>query len=155
MGVLAALADEHCIDLGLRDVATVRDEMRRLGCWTGPRPAAPEFTAPPNPVPGVGQAVLAGWRMLLDAGRLQDGEPHLAATARPAVARLSPETAASIGASETLTVSTERGSITLPLEITDMPTGVVWLPLNSPGSTVHATLGVAPGAVVSISGAAS
>jgi NADH-quinone oxidoreductase subunit G len=52
-------------------------------------------------------------------------------------------------------VSTDRGSITLPLEITDMPTGVVWLPLNSPGSSVHATLGVAPGAVVSISGAAS
>ncbi|MFL0290054.1 NADH-quinone oxidoreductase subunit G [Mycobacterium sp. SMC-18] len=155
MGVLAALADEHCIDLGLRDVATVRNEMNRLGCWTGPRPAAPEFTAPPNPVPGPGQAVLAGWRMLLDAGRLQDGEPHLAATARPAVARLSPDTAASVGASETLTVSTDRGSITLPLEITDMPTGVVWLPLNSPGSPVHATLGVAPGAVVSISGAAT
>lgn len=155
MGVLAALADEHCIDLGLRDVATVRNEMNRLGCWTGPRPAAPEFTAPPNPVPGPGQAVLAGWRMLLDAGRLQDGEPHLAATARPAVARLSPDTAASVGASETLTVSTDRGSLTLPLVITDMPTGVVWLPLNSPGSTVHATLGVAPGAVVSISGAAT
>jgi len=155
MGVLAALADEHCIDLGLRDVATVRNEMSRLGCWTGPRPAPPEFTAPPNPVPGPGQAILAGWRMLLDAGRLQDGEPNLAATARLAVARLSPETAAGIGASESLTVSTDRGSITLPLEITDMPAGVVWLPLNSPGSTVHATLGVAPGAVVSISGAGS
>jgi NADH-quinone oxidoreductase subunit G len=153
MGVLAALADEHCIDLGLRDVATVRDEMNRLGCWTGPRPAAPEFTAPPSPVPGPGQAVLAGWRMLLDAGRMQDGEPNLAATARPAVARLSADTAASVGAAETVTVSTDRGSITLPLEITDMPTGVVWLPLNSPGSAVHATLGVAPGAVVSISGA--
>ncbi|BBZ58658.1 MULTISPECIES: NADH-quinone oxidoreductase subunit G [Mycolicibacterium] len=155
MGVLAALADEHCIDLGLRDVAAVRNEMTRLGCWTGPRPAAPEFTATPNPVPGPGQAILAGWRMLLDAGRLQDGEPHLAATARPAVARLSPDTAASVGASEILTVSTDHGSITLPLELTDMPTGVVWLPLNSPGSTVHATLGVAPGAVVSISGAAT
>ncbi|MUL46440.1 NADH-quinone oxidoreductase subunit G [Mycobacterium sp. CBMA293] len=150
MGVLAALADEHCIDLGLRDVVTVRDEMHRLGCWTGPRPAGPDVAAAPNPAPGPGQAILAGWRMLLDAGRMQDGEPHLAATARPAVARLSRETADSINARDTLTVSTERGSITLPLEITDMPGGVVWLPLNSPGSTVHPTLGVAPGAVVSI-----
>ena len=144
---------QHCIDLGLRDVAAVRDEMNRLGCWTGPRPAAPEFDALPNPVPGPGQAVLAGWRMLLDAGRMQDGEPNLAATARPVVARLSPDTAAGVNAGDTVTVSTEHGSITLPLEITDMPTGVVWLPLNSPGSTVHRTLGVAPGAIVSISGA--
>lgn len=153
MGVLAALADEHCIDLGLRDVATVREEMNRLGCWTGPRPAAPDFDALPNPVPGPGQAVLAGWRMLLDAGRMQDGEPNLAATARPVVARLSPDTAASIGAGDTVTVSTGQGSITLPLEITDMPAGVVWLPLNSPGSTVHQTLGVTPGEIVTISGA--
>ena len=36
--------------------------------------------------------------MLLDAGRLQDGEPHLAGTARPPVARLSAATAAEIGA---------------------------------------------------------
>lgn len=84
---------------------------------------------------------------------MQEGEPNLAATARPAVARLSPDTAASVGAEDTLTVSTEHGSITLPLEITEMPTGVVWLPLNSPGSTVHAMLRVAPGAVVSISAA--
>ena len=89
------------------------------------------------------------------AAPVQVARAHLAATARPAVARLSPDTAASVGASETLTVSTDHGSITLPLELTDMPTGVVWLPLNSPGSTVHATLGVAPGAVVSISGAAT
>ena len=32
-----------------------------------------------------------------------------------------------------------------------MPDGVVWLPLNSPGSAVHtATLGVTVGAVVQI-----
>ena len=96
--------------------------------------------------------MLAGWRMLLDAGRLQDGEPHLAGTARPPVARLSAATAAEIGAADgdLVTVSTERGEITLPLAITDMPDRIVWLPLNSPGSAVHRQLGVTAGAVVSI-----
>jgi NADH-quinone oxidoreductase subunit G len=38
----------------------------------------------------------------------------------------------------------------LPLTITEMPEHVVWLPLNSPGSAVHRTLGVTAGAVVRI-----
>jgi NADH-quinone oxidoreductase subunit G len=90
--------------------------------------------------------------MLLDAGRLQDGEPHLAGTARTALARLSPATAAEIGVldGELVTVSTDRGGITLPVEMTDMDDRVVWLPLNSAGSSVHQTLGVGVGAVVSI-----
>ncbi len=102
--------------------------------------------------PGSGEAVLTGWRMLLDAGRMQDGEPHLAGTARAPVVRLSAETAAEIGAAEgdPVTVSTARGAITLPLAVTDMPDHVVWLPLNSPGSAVHRQLGVGPGAVVKI-----
>jgi NADH-quinone oxidoreductase subunit G len=90
--------------------------------------------------------------MLLDRGRLQDGEPHLAGTARAPLARLSAATAAEIGVDtgDTVTVSTQRGAITLPLEVSDMDDRVVWLPLNSPGSQVHATLGVTTGAVVSI-----
>jgi NADH-quinone oxidoreductase subunit G len=90
--------------------------------------------------------------MLLDAGRLQDGEPHLAGTARPAVARLSAATAAGIGAADgqPVTVSTGRGSVSLPLAVTQMPDGVVWLPLNSTGSAVHSQLSVTTGAVVHI-----
>ena len=49
---------------------------------------------------------------------------------------------------ESVTVATKRGEITLPLEITDMPDRVVWLPMNSPGSAVHQQLGVTAGAVV-------
>ncbi len=95
---------------------------------------------------------MAGWRQLLDAGRLQDGEPHLAGTARAPVVRLSADTAAEIGAADgdDVTVSTARGSITLPLTVTDMPDRVVWLPLNSPGSAVHRQLGVTIGNVVKI-----
>jgi len=68
------------------------------------------------------------------------------------VVRLSAGTADAIGADEgdRVTVSTDRGAITLPLTITEMPDHVVWLPLNSPGSAVHRTLGVTTGAVVHI-----
>ena len=55
-----------------------------------------------------------------------------------------------VAAGESVTVSTERGAVTLPVEITDMVDGVVWLPLNSAGSAVHATLGVTVGQPVAI-----
>ena len=150
--VLQILADELGIDLGFRTIEEAREEMTRLGSWDGERPTTPSTESRSTVSLQAGEAVLAGWRMLLDAGRLQDGEPHLAGTARPAVARLSAATAAGIGASDgqPVTVSTGRGSVSLPSAITEMPDGVVWLPLNSPGSAVHSQLGVTTGAVVHI-----
>ncbi|MFJ5870668.1 NADH-quinone oxidoreductase subunit G [Dietzia maris] len=108
-----------------------------------------------GPEPGAGQAVLATWRMLLDDGRMQDGEPHLAGTARRPVARLSPTTARELGAADgdPVTVSTDRGAITLPLAVTEMPDRVVWVPQNSPGSAVGPTLGAAAGDLVGIAAA--
>lgn len=149
--VLNFLADEVGVDLGLPTADAADADRARLGLWSGQRVAAPQIS--PEPArPHAGQVVLAGWRMLLDAGRLQDGEPHLAGTARPAVARLSAATASDVGvaAGEPVTVSTERGAVTLPVEITDMVDGVVWLPVNSAGSAVHATLGVIVGQPVAI-----
>ena len=150
--VLRTLADEIGVDLGLPSAAAAGEELARLGWWGGTRPTAPEEAASRPAQPGKGEAVLTGWRMLLDAGRLQDGEPYLAGTARAPVARLSATTAAEIGVAEgeSVTVATKRGEITLPLEITDMDDRVVWLPMNSPGSAVHQQLGVTAGAVVSI-----
>ena len=60
-----------------------------LGIWDGEYAPAPTVAAGEPAQPGAGEAVLAGWRMLLDNGRLQDGEPHLAGTAHPIVVRLS------------------------------------------------------------------
>jgi NADH-quinone oxidoreductase subunit G len=148
--VLATLADELGVNLGVRSADQARTEMAALGGWDGPRPAAPDVRPGGPQALQSGEAILAGWRMLLDAGRLQDGEPHLAGTARPPVARLSAGTAASIGATDTVTVSTGRGSVTLPLALTEMPDQVVWLPLNSPGCAVHTALGVTTGAVVRV-----
>jgi len=150
--VLHALAGALGAELGFSTPAGARGEMARLGLWDGPRPEPP--TVPAGRVPALerGEATLAGWRMLLDGGRLQDGEPHLAGTARPAVARLSAATAADVGCKDgdPVTVSTGRGSITLPLAITEMADQVVWLPLNSAGSAVHRALGVSTGAVVHV-----
>ncbi|MGF2952711.1 NADH-quinone oxidoreductase subunit G [Mycobacterium sp. THU-M116] len=164
--VLDALADEMGIYLGLSTADAARAELAGLGTWDGnwaagpdiaaPRPAAsgggPGSGGPDSGGPEKGQAVLTGWRMLLDGGRMQDGEPHLAGTARTPVARLSAGTAAEIGVAdgEAVTVGTPRGSITLPLSVTDMPDRVVWLPLNSPGSAVHRELGVTVGSIVKI-----
>jgi NADH-quinone oxidoreductase subunit G len=106
--------------------------------------------------PQQGEALLATWKLLLDDGRLQDQEPYLAGTRKPAVALLSETTAkeAGVASGGSLTVSTERGSVTLPAQVADMPDRVVWLPTLSPGSHVHETLGVAAGAVVRISAGA-
>ena len=148
--VLATLADEAGTSLGFRTPAEARDEMAGLGGWTGSRPAAPALAPTGGGDLEPGEATLAGWRMLLDCGRLQDGEPNLAGTAVAPVARMSRITAASIGNPDTITVSTGRGAVRLPLAVTEMPDQVVWLPLNSPGSEVHRNLGVTAGATVHI-----
>ncbi|GAA0630879.1 NADH-quinone oxidoreductase subunit G [Sporichthya brevicatena] len=149
--VLEAIADEMDRSLGLRDGAAARNELAALGRWSGPV-AASNVPAPSAPAPQRGEAVLASWNLLLDLGRMQDGEPHLARTARKPVVRLSAATAEEIGASDggLVVVTTDRGTVTLPLTVTDMPDRVVWLPMKSPGSAVRRDLGVDAGAVVRI-----
>ncbi|MDP9399153.1 MAG: NADH-quinone oxidoreductase subunit G [Actinomycetota bacterium] len=150
--VLHGLADEMGVTLGLPHVAAARAELAELGAWEGARVPVPSVTASGPTRPGAGQALLATWPHLLDLGRLQDGEPFLAATAKAARVRLSAETAAEIGAAEgtPVSVQTARGTITLPLALTEMPDGVVWLPTNSAGSQVRRTLGVDAGVLVTI-----
>jgi NADH-quinone oxidoreductase subunit G len=150
--VLSMLAGELDRPLHLESVDAVRRELAEFDPWEGSRVATPDVPSAVPPAPGPGDAVLATWRLLLDDGRGQDGEPHLAGTAHPAVARVSAGTAAALGVGDgsALRVSTERGSIELPAEITDMPDGVVWLPTRSVGSAVHRDLGVGHGAVVGL-----
>ncbi|GAA4869526.1 NADH-quinone oxidoreductase subunit G [Serinicoccus chungangensis] len=151
--ILDRLADALGVRLGTGTVTEVRHELTGLDRWAGTRPAAPTVAAAGPASPVAGEAVLATWHHLLDAGRLQDGEPFLAGTAPTAVARLSAATAADAGvqAGGTVRVATTTGSLELPVQVTAMQDGVVWLPTNSPGCTVRATLGVDAGAVVSLS----
>jgi NADH-quinone oxidoreductase subunit G len=145
--VLHTLAEELDVDLGLPTAEAARAELLRLGAGTS-RLAAPHVAPTTPATPRQGQAVLATWHELLDAGRMSVGDEYLAATAKPARALLSPATASEVG--ERVTVSTARGSITVPVEVADMPDGVVWLPTNARGCAVRATLGAVPGNVVSI-----
>ncbi|MFD8631599.1 MULTISPECIES: NADH-quinone oxidoreductase subunit G [unclassified Streptomyces] len=150
--VLHMLADAADRPLALPDVHAVRRELERLGPWEGPL-ATEQSTDPlPMPRPGVGEAVLAGHRLLLDQGRLQEGDDALAGTRHEASARLSAATAAETGVKngDVLAVTGPAGSVELPLRVTEMPDRVVWLPLNSTGSGVLADTGAAPGALVRI-----
>ncbi|MFD9723977.1 NADH-quinone oxidoreductase subunit G [Streptomyces sp. NPDC059072] len=150
--VLHMLADAADRPLALPDVHAVRRELERLGPWEGPL-ATEQSTDPlPMPRPGVGEAVLAGHRLLLDQGRLQEGDEALAGTRHEASARLSAATAAETGvrSGDVLAVTGPAGSVELPLRVTEMPDRVVWLPLNSTGSGVLADTGAAPGALVRI-----
>jgi NADH-quinone oxidoreductase subunit G len=152
--VLDWIAEAMGVVLGTPTARAVQAEIQRLGAWSGNRPSDPQQAPGVARTPGSGSAVLATWHLLLDDGRLQDAEPYLAGTRKPAVLRLSPTTAKEIGASDGVPVSvrTDRGEITLPLTVTpDMADGVVWLPTNSPGSHVRSALGATAGDVVQIS----
>ncbi|NEC69903.1 molybdopterin dinucleotide binding domain-containing protein, partial [Streptomyces sp. SID9727] len=154
--VLHMLADAMDAHLGLPDLRAARRELDRLGGRQGGYADDPRVSAQPLPRPGDGEAILAGHRMLLDLGRLQEGDTALAGTRHEAVARLSAATAAESGVKDgdLLAVSGPAGSVELPLRVTDMPDRVVWVPLNSTGRGVPATTGARPGGVVRIGPAA-
>ncbi|HEY0814263.1 MAG TPA: molybdopterin dinucleotide binding domain-containing protein, partial [Pseudonocardia sp.] len=150
--VLDTLAVEMDVDLFTQTPAAAAGEFARLGPRTGVAPAAPTVAAGIPRTPGFGQAVLATWRQLIDHSSLAVDEPHLAGTARPAVVRVNPATAARLGLTEgePATVRTERGAIALPVAFADLPDGVVWLPGNSDESRVRAVLGAGHGGLVGV-----
>ncbi|MFI9254889.1 NADH-quinone oxidoreductase subunit G [Streptomyces sp. NPDC053069] len=154
--VLQMLADAMDVHLGLPDLRTTRAEIDRLGSWDGPRAAEPQESAGTLPRPAVGEAVLAGHRLLLDHGVLQEGDEALAGTRHAARARVSAATAAEAGIKDgdVLAVTGPAGTVGLPLQITEMPDRVVWLPLNSVGAGVASGTGAQPGSLVRIGPAA-
>ncbi|GIH09974.1 NADH-quinone oxidoreductase [Rhizocola hellebori] len=154
--VLDAIAAQLGISLGTADVHAVRRELSSLPASQTGRPAMPTASPDSGTVElDKGQALLATWSQLLDLGSLTDGDEVLAGTARPPVVRLSKARAAELGIADgdPVTVGTQRGAVTLPALITELPDQVVWLPTNSPGSTLRRTLG--PATVVTVSGGKS
>ena len=149
--VLHALAEELDVPLGLPSVAAARDELVRLAPGTN-RPAAPSVAAVAPDVPAKGEALLATWHELIDAGRMQDGDEHLAGTAKPARALLNVATAAEVGVVDggSIAVATLRGTLVLPVVIAELPDRVVWLPTNARGCAVRATLGATSGDIVTL-----
>jgi NADH-quinone oxidoreductase subunit G len=153
--VLSALADGMGSDLGLRNAARARAELLELGRWDGQRSAAPQIEPARVSRPGHGTAVLATWRLALDASRAMDGEAPLMATARTPVARMTARTAADAGVDGRVVIGNDRGSLTLPVEIVPtMTDGVVWVPNRAPGLAVSEHLAASAGDIVTIGPAA-
>ncbi len=162
-GALTLLAEALGHALGLQTAEAARAELAEFEPWTGARAeldasaepkvakSAKAAKAPAVPKGGIG-LVLATWRTLLDAGRLQDGEPFLAGTATPAHACVSAATAtaAQVSEGDLVTVRSSAGSVTVPVVIGDVLDGVVWLPTNSAGCAVHRDLGAGSGSAVTI-----
>ena len=141
--VFDALASEFGVDLGLHDLVGLYDQVNPLMQWNGQREEFVQAKASELVEVGQGEALLATHKPMLDAGRLQDGATMLAGSARRPVVFASRATVAGLGIDEgeELTLSTQRGSITLPLQFADLPDGVVWVPECSQGSIVHESLG--------------
>jgi len=153
--VLDVLARELGVDLGTGTVLEISREISALGADDSARVAAPtvKATAAPSPAAASGSVVLATWHQLVDEGSLQDGEPFLAGTGRTSVARMSAATAAELGAEAAVSLKgANRATIDLPVVITEMADGVVWVPTKSPGSWVARDLGVEAGAQVTAKG---
>jgi NADH-quinone oxidoreductase subunit G len=146
--ILSMLADEMGTPINLPTVEAAAREMNSLGTWDGARAT---FT-PANAGTVSGATILSSWRLLLDAGSLQDGEANLAKTAHPSVAVISADRAEKLGVKngERITISASVGAITLPVEIADIDSKTVWIPRNSQSSRAIALLGAASGIEVSV-----
>ena len=145
--VLSGVADEMGVDLGFKTVDQARMEMSELGAWDGGRaPFDPVLPDAPAPEVTGDSLRLATWKLLIDDGRMLDGEDYLRATARAAVALVSPGTLSALGllTGQKVTVTGETGSVELPVGVADLPDGVVWTPTSSATSRWSS----APGSVV-------
>ena len=147
--VLAALADALGQPLGIRTARQALTELDELGGWDGDRAS---LTGPRTVRgPAEGELVLATWREMIDGSRSNDNEPALQATARPVVARTSPEVAEAHGLTGSVTITGGDGWLVLPLEITPgMAAETVWVPTHAPGTPLS-ELGLVHGAGVTVS----
>ena len=160
--ILDTLGVEMDVDLYTQTPVAARADMGRLGI-AGPSPAGIKIAggdessllshSSPTPTtfipardvdPRGGTFTLATWRMNIDGGRGLDGEPHLAGTAKPEVVRLSAGDAARLDLGDgdpARVIGPSGGSVTLPIEVTVMADGVIWLPSRINGTPLGALLG--------------
>jgi NADH-quinone oxidoreductase subunit G len=155
--ILAGVAEELSAlgvgrPLGFRTSAEAHARMVEMGPWDGDRASLPESPAASSiSGPADGEVALSTWKLMLDNGSLQDGEKYLRATARQPVCRVSAGAARALG--DLVTLEGDRGSLTLPVEVThDLADDVVWVPANSTGNGVLADL-ASPGTGVRLKGA--
>jgi NADH-quinone oxidoreductase subunit G len=146
--ILSMLADEMGTPINLPTVAATAREISALGKWDGSAVKFESVASVKDPTSG-DKLNLSSWRLLLDLGTLQDGEANLAGTARKASAHISNSRASKLGVKvgDLISISTDFGSIELPVEISEMSENDIWVPRNSIGSQVIASLGFVSGQV--------
>jgi NADH-quinone oxidoreductase subunit G len=144
--ILSMIAEQMGTPINLASTGATAREIDSLGNWDG---AAYEFVSY-SAKPTTSGWSLSSHRDLLDAGALQLGEENLAKTARDAVAKINATSAAELGvkAGDAITISTERGSLTLPVAITNAADKSVSVPRNSQNSQVINSLGIVGGEVM-------
>ena len=141
--VLVRLTEEFDDDLGVTALSDLYAEVNALMDWDGEPQEFAAVAPAAAPAPEPGRVLVASHKPMIDAGRLQDGAPWLAGSARRPVLLASAATLARAGIAPgaDATLETERGSITLPAAIGDLPDGVAWVPECSVGSVLHERLG--------------
>jgi NADH-quinone oxidoreductase subunit G len=141
--VLSLLSDAMGTPINLTGSKAAAKEFAAVGSWDGAR-ATFAATQAKNAQEGT---ILATWRHLLDNGSLQVNEPNLAGTARKNLARVSAKFASELGVKngDLVTVSTDRGSLALPIEVSEILDGVIWLPRNGVGAESLRILGALNG----------
>jgi NADH-quinone oxidoreductase subunit G len=150
--ILTMISQEIGRPIQLDTVKVAAKELASFGRWNGV--TSPFVAVKPLSSSKVeaDQALLTSWRLLLDDGSLQEGEDNLAGTARKAEVMISPKRANSLGVTdgEAVRVSNEHGAIVLSVLVKAVHDDAVWLPRNSSGSHLLATLGVASGSIVTV-----
>ena len=146
--ILSMLADEMGTPINLPTVAATAREISALGKWDGSAVKFESAASVKDSATG-DKLNLTSWRLLLDLGTLQDGEANLAGTARTASAHISNSRALKLDVKvgELISISTDFGSLELPVEISEMSDNEIWVPRNSIGSQVIASLGFVSGQV--------
>ena len=161
--ILAGIAEEMGVRFGIRTTAQARAEMESFGAWEGERLPSPTVSAhegkaaaPAGASVGDGaHYLLASWKLLIDDGRMLDGDEYLKATGRRAAALVSANTLQHLGVhhGQLVTLATDRGSVDLPVGVADLPDHVVWAPSAAVGLSLSRELGVAAsGTVVRLEG---
>lgn len=153
--VLDTLGVEMDVDLYTQTPRAASEDLATLGSHpidrSGATTPAPE---PSSYTPG--RLTLASYRMLLDGSRMEAGEPNLTGTRRPELMRMSPATADRLGLADgaTVTATGPRGTVTLPLAVTDMVDDVVWMPGQVAGASLRGRLGASVGDGIDVAAAA-
>ena len=150
--ILSMISAELGRPIKLASVRVAANELASFGQWDGKTSTFTPVSAAKAPNINPGLALLTSWRRLLDESSLQQGEENLAGTARKSVVVISPKRATSLGLvdGDEVRVSNEHGAIVLPVLIEEIHDDAVWLPRNSRGSHLLATLGAASGSLVMV-----